>query len=99
MVSVQNPDGSLIVEHADGTRITSLYKDKPLQTLKHTLRHTGEQHTLNTHCSKDTSDLHMLRCSHRLQHTTHKLINKHSLDLHVKFCFFLFASDWSPCVC
>ncbi|GLD53655.1 sperm-associated antigen 17 isoform X1, partial [Lates japonicus] len=29
VVSVQNPDGSLSVEHADGTRITSLYQDRP----------------------------------------------------------------------
>ncbi|KAK7909698.1 hypothetical protein WMY93_014382 [Mugilogobius chulae] len=27
VVSVQSPDGSIIVEHADGTRITSLYED------------------------------------------------------------------------
>lgn len=55
MVSVQNPDGSLSVEHADGTRITSLYQDKPPKTLQHILRHTGDQHTVNTHCSKDRS--------------------------------------------
>ncbi|XP_050932117.1 sperm-associated antigen 17 isoform X1 [Lates calcarifer] len=29
VVSVQKPDGSLSVEHADGTRITSLYQDRP----------------------------------------------------------------------
>ncbi|KAE8279015.1 Sperm-associated antigen 17 Projection protein PF6-like protein [Larimichthys crocea] len=43
VVSVQNPDGSLSVEHADGTRITSLYQDKPPKTLQHILRHTGEK--------------------------------------------------------
>ncbi|XP_071333844.1 sperm-associated antigen 17 isoform X2 [Trachinotus anak] len=32
VVSVQNPDGSLSVEHADGTRITSLYQDRPQST-------------------------------------------------------------------
>ncbi|XP_056225932.1 sperm-associated antigen 17 isoform X2 [Seriola aureovittata] len=32
VVSVQNPDGSLSVEHADGTRITSLYQDRPPNT-------------------------------------------------------------------
>ncbi|XP_061769690.1 sperm-associated antigen 17 isoform X2 [Nerophis ophidion] len=29
VVLVQKPDGSLIVEHADGTRITTLYHDRP----------------------------------------------------------------------
>ncbi|XP_027134086.1 sperm-associated antigen 17 isoform X1 [Larimichthys crocea] len=43
VVSVQNPDGSLSVEHADGTRITSLYQDKPPKTLQHILQHTGEK--------------------------------------------------------
>ncbi|XP_035479939.2 sperm-associated antigen 17 isoform X3 [Scophthalmus maximus] len=37
VVSVQNPDGSLSVEHADGTRITSLCQEKP-----------GEQHEIVT---------------------------------------------------
>ncbi|XP_040887756.1 sperm-associated antigen 17 [Toxotes jaculatrix] len=32
VVSVQKPDGSLSVEHADGTRITSLYQDRPPNT-------------------------------------------------------------------
>ncbi|XP_028285189.1 sperm-associated antigen 17 [Parambassis ranga] len=35
VVSVQNPDGSLIVEYADGTRITSLFQDKPINTAQH----------------------------------------------------------------
>ncbi|XP_070710647.1 sperm-associated antigen 17 [Pempheris klunzingeri] len=43
VVSVQNPDGSLTVEHADGTRITSLYQDRPLDTPQDILLHTGEQ--------------------------------------------------------
>ncbi|XP_045921356.1 sperm-associated antigen 17 isoform X4 [Micropterus dolomieu] len=43
VVSVQNPDGSLSVEHADGTRITSLYQDRPPNTPQHILLHTGEQ--------------------------------------------------------
>ncbi|XP_029311120.1 sperm-associated antigen 17-like isoform X2 [Cottoperca gobio] len=43
VVSVQNPDGSLSVEHADGTRITSLYQDRPSSTPQHALLHTGEQ--------------------------------------------------------
>ncbi|XP_067379815.1 sperm-associated antigen 17 [Channa argus] len=41
VVSVQNIDGSLSVEHADGTRITSLYKDGPPHT--YVLRHAGNQ--------------------------------------------------------
>ncbi|XP_069374874.1 sperm-associated antigen 17 isoform X3 [Paralichthys olivaceus] len=32
VVSVQNPDGSLSVEHADGTRITSLHQERPPNT-------------------------------------------------------------------
>lgn len=40
VVSVQNPDGSQIVEHADGTRITSLYQDRP----PNSLQHTGDLH-------------------------------------------------------
>ncbi|KAM9425740.1 sperm-associated antigen 17 [Pholidichthys leucotaenia] len=43
VVSVQNPDGSLIVEHADGTRITTLFQDRPLNATPHCLKHTGEQ--------------------------------------------------------
>ncbi|XP_031706794.1 sperm-associated antigen 17 isoform X2 [Anarrhichthys ocellatus] len=43
VVSVQNTDGSLSVEHADGTRITSLCKDRPPSTPQHILLHTGEQ--------------------------------------------------------
>nr|XP_020479386.1 sperm-associated antigen 17 [Monopterus albus] len=39
VVSVQNPDGSLTVEHADGTRITSFYQDRP----RHILLRAGEQ--------------------------------------------------------
>ncbi|KAM6894209.1 sperm-associated antigen 17 [Lycodopsis pacificus] len=39
VVSVQNTDGSLSVEHADGTRITSLCKDR----LPSTPQHAGEQ--------------------------------------------------------
>ncbi|KAM8746844.1 sperm-associated antigen 17 [Acanthopagrus schlegelii] len=41
VVSVQNPDGSQIVEHADGTRITSLYQDRPPNSLQHTEEHPG----------------------------------------------------------
>ncbi|XP_008296225.1 sperm-associated antigen 17 [Stegastes partitus] len=36
VVSVRNPDGSLIVEHADGTRITSISQEKPLNPTLHT---------------------------------------------------------------
>ncbi|XP_068444068.1 sperm-associated antigen 17 isoform X2 [Clinocottus analis] len=43
VVIVQNPDGSLSVEHADGTRITGLYQDRPPSTPQHILLHTGEQ--------------------------------------------------------
>ncbi|XP_026155171.1 sperm-associated antigen 17 isoform X2 [Mastacembelus armatus] len=43
VVSVQNPDGSVSVEHADGTRITSLCQDRPPDTTHHMLRQTGEQ--------------------------------------------------------
>lgn len=64
VVSVQNPDGSLSVEHADGTRITSLYQDKPPKTLQHILQHTGDQHTVNTHCSKDRSYTTTHKCTH-----------------------------------
>ncbi|KAM3857606.1 sperm-associated antigen 17-like [Diretmus argenteus] len=39
VVSVHNPDGSLTVEHSDGTRITSLYQDR----LPHTLLYTRLQ--------------------------------------------------------
>ncbi|XP_047456717.1 sperm-associated antigen 17 isoform X2 [Mugil cephalus] len=39
VVLVQNPDGSLIVEHADGTRMTSLYQDRPLNAEQHTGDH------------------------------------------------------------
>ncbi|XP_051284825.1 sperm-associated antigen 17 isoform X4 [Dicentrarchus labrax] len=42
VVSVQNPDGSLSVEHADGTRITSLYQDRRPDTPQNILLHTGE---------------------------------------------------------
>lgn len=45
MVSVQHPDGSLSVEHADRTRITSLYQDRPPNTPQHVLLHTGDQRT------------------------------------------------------
>ncbi|XP_068569604.1 sperm-associated antigen 17 isoform X3 [Cebidichthys violaceus] len=43
VVSVQNTDGSLSVEHADGTRITSLCQDRPPSTPQELLLHTGEQ--------------------------------------------------------
>ncbi|XP_042368348.1 sperm-associated antigen 17 [Plectropomus leopardus] len=43
VVSVQHPDRSLSVEHADGTRITSLYQDRPQSTPEHILLQTGEQ--------------------------------------------------------
>ncbi|XP_059211469.1 sperm-associated antigen 17 isoform X3 [Centropristis striata] len=43
VVSVQNPDRSLSVEHADGTRITSLNQERPPSTPQHILLHTGEQ--------------------------------------------------------
>ncbi|KAM7377443.1 hypothetical protein PAMA_013973 [Pampus argenteus] len=43
VVSVQNPDGSLSVEHADGTRITRLYQDRPPNTPLDILLHTGQQ--------------------------------------------------------
>ncbi|KAF7650798.1 hypothetical protein LDENG_00120320 [Lucifuga dentata] len=43
VVSVQNTDGSQSVEHADGTRITSLYQDRPANISPHVLLHTGER--------------------------------------------------------
>ncbi|KAM4536985.1 sperm-associated antigen 17 [Odontesthes bonariensis] len=43
VVSVRDPDGSLIVEHADGTRITSLLQDRPLNAVQHHLLHTREK--------------------------------------------------------
>ncbi|XP_034532729.1 sperm-associated antigen 17 isoform X2 [Notolabrus celidotus] len=43
VISVQDPDGSQIVEHADGTRITSIYQDRPPNTLQHLLLHPGKQ--------------------------------------------------------
>uniref|UniRef100_A0A8C3A3I6 Sperm associated antigen 17 n=1 Tax=Cyclopterus lumpus TaxID=8103 RepID=A0A8C3A3I6_CYCLU len=49
VVSVQNPDGSLSVEHADGTRITRLYRDRPPSTPQHILLHTGDQQLVHTH--------------------------------------------------
>lgn len=36
VVSVQHPDGSLSVEHADGTRITSLFQKRPPNPPQHT---------------------------------------------------------------
>ncbi|XP_041842655.1 sperm-associated antigen 17 isoform X2 [Melanotaenia boesemani] len=42
VVSVQNPDGSQIVEHRDGTRITSLLQDRPLFATPH-LFHTRQK--------------------------------------------------------
>ncbi|KAM9836573.1 sperm-associated antigen 17 [Aulostomus maculatus] len=43
VVSVQNPDGSRSVEHAEGTRITTLYQDRPLNMPSQPLN-TGQQH-------------------------------------------------------
>uniref|UniRef100_A0A671YZ06 Sperm associated antigen 17 n=1 Tax=Sparus aurata TaxID=8175 RepID=A0A671YZ06_SPAAU len=48
VVSVQNPDGSQIVEHADGTRITSLYQDRPPNSLQHTGEHPGSARLKST---------------------------------------------------
>ncbi|KAM4611571.1 sperm-associated antigen 17 [Polymixia lowei] len=42
VVSVQDPDGTLTVEHADGTRITSLYQERLSPCWSHTLLRTGE---------------------------------------------------------
>ena len=65
VVSVQNPDGSQIVEHADGTRITSLYQDRP----PNSLQHTGEPHTVNALCCEEKSDLHVWTTYATLKHT------------------------------
>uniref|UniRef100_A0A3P8QUV4 Sperm associated antigen 17 n=1 Tax=Astatotilapia calliptera TaxID=8154 RepID=A0A3P8QUV4_ASTCA len=43
VVSVQNPDGSVVVEHADGTRITSLLQERPMNANPHCLLRTGDQ--------------------------------------------------------
>ncbi|XP_041635673.1 sperm-associated antigen 17 [Cheilinus undulatus] len=43
VVSVTSPDGSQSVEHADGTRITSIYQDQPPNTSQHLLLHTGKR--------------------------------------------------------
>nr|XP_033507561.1 sperm-associated antigen 17 isoform X6 [Epinephelus lanceolatus] len=43
VVSVQHRDRSLSVEHADGTRITSLYQDRPPSTPQNILLQKGEQ--------------------------------------------------------
>lgn len=40
VVLVQNSDGSQSVEHADGTRITTLYQDRPPNVPSH----TSEEH-------------------------------------------------------
>lgn len=49
VVSVQNPDGSLSIEHADGTRITRLYQDRSPNTPPHILLHSGDPHAMHTH--------------------------------------------------
>lgn len=69
VVSIHHPDGSLSAEHADGTRITTLYQDRPLSTPQYILLHTGNRHKVHTHCGKYLcshahtatiqSDLHM----------------------------------------
>ncbi|XP_065806901.1 sperm-associated antigen 17 [Labrus bergylta] len=43
VVSVEDPDGYRSVEHADGTRITSIYQDRPSSAPLHLLINTGEQ--------------------------------------------------------
>ncbi|XP_029931600.1 sperm-associated antigen 17 [Myripristis murdjan] len=43
VVSTQSTDGSLTVEHADGTKITTLYQDRESNMPPHTLLQTGEQ--------------------------------------------------------
>lgn len=48
MVSVQNPDGSVIVDHADGTRITSLLQERPMNANPHCLLRTGDQQAHST---------------------------------------------------
>lgn len=48
MVSVQNPDGSVVVEHADGTRITSLLQERPMNANPHCLLRTGDQQAHST---------------------------------------------------
>ncbi|XP_026208160.1 sperm-associated antigen 17 isoform X3 [Anabas testudineus] len=54
VVSVQNPDGSFSVEHSDGTRITSVFQNKPPSILQQLLLHTGDQTDSVTH--KSTSE-------------------------------------------
>uniref|UniRef100_A0A672YSF0 Sperm associated antigen 17 n=1 Tax=Sphaeramia orbicularis TaxID=375764 RepID=A0A672YSF0_9TELE len=49
VMTVQNPNGSFSVEHADGTRITNLYQDRPPNTPPHILMHTGGYHTIHRH--------------------------------------------------
>lgn len=48
MVSVQNPDGSVIVEHADGTRISSLLQERPMNANPHCLLRTGDRQAHST---------------------------------------------------
>ncbi|XP_074555058.1 sperm-associated antigen 17 [Halichoeres trimaculatus] len=43
VISVQSPEGSRCADHADGTRITSIYQDRPPNTLHHLHLHPGEQ--------------------------------------------------------
>ncbi|XP_069026480.1 sperm-associated antigen 17 [Embiotoca jacksoni] len=43
VISVHNPDGSVIVEHADGTRITRFFQEKTLNATTPSLLHTGDQ--------------------------------------------------------
>ncbi|XP_053272684.1 sperm-associated antigen 17 [Pleuronectes platessa] len=65
VVSVQNSDGSSVVDHADGTRITSLHQEKP--------SNTEEQHksvTLNEKsrdnagkaCGKEEDNTELMAC-------------------------------------
>ncbi|XP_028331007.1 sperm-associated antigen 17 isoform X4 [Gouania willdenowi] len=48
VVSVQNHDGSVCVDHADGTRITSFLRDKCQDTSSHHLLLTGDEQTCCT---------------------------------------------------
>ncbi|XP_055012804.1 sperm-associated antigen 17 [Boleophthalmus pectinirostris] len=77
VVSVQNPDGSMIVEHADGTRITSLYEEslpihkgeRPKST---TLKSSSAESevSLNNHSSENTDSAYLELGNKGRAHTT-----------------------------
>lgn len=62
VVSVQNPDGSQSIEHADGTRITSLYQDRPTNTPANMLLHTGDQHKYIQYTGDQHINIQYMHC-------------------------------------